>query len=183
MFSTGNYTKSTFEKNREIFVFGNDLATAEFLRSVFESDFDSSPFVRPVPNRMHLAPVDARKKIMSFVSNSKKSVTVFAPSVSDDAFVAALNGLAKEGKNVRVCLRKDASVEDLARFVPEVRAVRSSRAQLHLKTVLSDGLTLLVGSANFTENSIDRNREVGAVFSNRTVIRNYENTVLRDCKW
>ncbi len=132
---------------------------------------------------MYLAPLDARRKIAAFVRGSSRSVTVFAPSVSDDSFVATLNGLAKEGKTVRVCLLKDASPADLARFVPEVRAVRSSRAQLHLKTILSDRRALLVGSANFTENSMDRNREVGAVFFDETTIRNYENTLSRDCKW
>lgn len=39
VFSTGNYTKSTFSKNREFFVFGNHPESAEFLRLVFESDF------------------------------------------------------------------------------------------------------------------------------------------------
>lgn len=44
VFSTGNYTKSTFAKNREFFVFGSDSGSAAFLRSVFLADFRGTPF-------------------------------------------------------------------------------------------------------------------------------------------
>ncbi len=120
---------------------------------------------------------------MEFVRSAKKSVTVLAPSISDDEFVKALNGRADEGLKVRVCILKDASPADLARFSDKVEAVRTSRAQLHAKTVLTDGSELLIGSANFTTNSLDRNRETGAVFASPETIRDYENTVFRDCKW
>lgn len=183
VFSTGNYTKSTFSKNREFFVFGNHPESAKFLHSVFESDFRGSPFVGYIPDRFYLAPVDARSKILSFVARSKKSVTVFAPSVSDKEFINTLNEVASKGKTVRVCLLKNASAADLARFGRGISVVRSSRAQLHAKTVWIDGRELLVGSANFTRNSLDNNREVGAVFGSEKVIRTYETTLFRDCKW
>lgn len=108
---------------------------------------------------------------------------VFAPSVSDKEFVRALNDAAAKGLNVRVCLAKDASAEDLAAFSDDVLTTASIRAQLHAKTVLADRSALMVGSANFTQNSLDNNREVGAVFSSTGTLRDYENTLLRDCKW
>ncbi|MFB0964707.1 MAG: phospholipase D-like domain-containing protein [Patescibacteria group bacterium] len=120
---------------------------------------------------------------MEFVRSAKKSVTVLAPSVSDDEFVKALNDAAEAGLKVRVCVLKDASEADLARFSDKVSAVRTSRAQLHAKTVLVDASALLIGSANFTQNSLDRNRETGAVFATPRTLRNYENTVFQDCKW
>lgn len=183
VFSTGNHTKSTFSKNREFFVFGHDPESAGFLRSVFESDFRGSPFVSPVPPRFYLAPADARRKILSFVRRAEKSVVVFAPSISDSEFVSTLNSLADEGKTVRVCLPKDASERDLSVFSSKVSAIRSSRAQLHAKTVWVDGSEVMIGSANFTENSLDRNREIGAVFASEKAVRTYETTLFRDCKW
>lgn len=183
VFATGNFTKSTFQKNREYFVFGDDPVSAEFLRGVFSADFNGSPYVGRIPDRFYLAPVDARKKAVAFVKSAKESISVLAPSVSDEEFVKALNDAAESGVKVRVCLIKDASVEDLAKFSSDVAAVRTSRAQLHAKTVLVDSAALFVGSANFTENSLDRNREIGAVFAAPGTIRNYENTLSRDCKW
>lgn len=163
VFATGNFTKSTFQKNREYFVFGEDPVSAEFLHSVFVADFRGSPYVGKIPDRFYLAPVDARKKALAFVRSAKKTVSVLAPSVSDQEFVKALNDAARKGIDVRVCIMKDASLEDLARFSDGVSAVRSSRAQLHAKTVLVDNAALFVGSANFTENSLNRNRETGVV--------------------
>lgn len=183
VFATGNFTKSTFQKNREYFVFGEDPVSAEFLRGVFVADFQGSPYVGNIPDRFYLAPVDARKKAISFVKSAKRSIFVLAPSVSDGEFVKALNDAAEAGVKVRVCLIKDASAEDFARFGEDVGATATSRAQLHAKTVLVDGVALFVGSANFTENSLDRNRETGAVLASPETIVNYENTLSRDCKW
>lgn len=183
VFATGNFTKSTFQKNREYFVFGDDPVSAEFLHGVFSADFRGSPYVGKIPDRFYLAPVDARKKAVAFVKSAKESIFVLAPSVSDEEFVKALNDAAEAGVKVRVCLIKDASAEDFARFAEDVGATATSRAQLHAKTVLVDGVALFVGSANFTENSLDRNRETGAVLNAPETIRNYENTLSRDCKW
>lgn len=183
VFATGNFTKSTFQKNREYFVFGEDFASAEFFRSVFAADFRGSPYVGKIPDRFYLAPVDARKKALAFVRSAKKSIFVLAPSVSDEEFVTALADAARNGVNVRVCIMKDALDADLAKFSDDVVAVRTSRAQLHAKTILVDGAALFVGSANFTKNSLDRNRETGVVLGAPETVRNYENTLSQDCKW
>lgn len=84
---------------------------------------------------------------------------------------------------MRVCLIEDASAQDFARFADDVGVVATSRAQLHAKTVLVDRSALFVGSANFTQNSLDKNRETGVVLSDPETVRNYENTLSRDCKW
>lgn len=95
VFATGNFTKSTFQKNREYFVFGEDPDSARFLKDVFEADFQGSPYVGKIPDRFYLAPVDARKKAISFVKSAKESISVLAPSVSDEEFVKALNEAAE----------------------------------------------------------------------------------------
>lgn len=125
VFSTGNYTKSTFSKNREFFVFGQDVESAAFLRSVFLADFRGTPFVSNVPERFYLAPLDARKKLLRFVEGARKTVTVLAPSVSDDEFVRALSERAASGQRVRVCLMGDAEEKDIARFGSGVAVTRS----------------------------------------------------------
>lgn len=150
---------------------------------MFLADFRGSPFVETVPDRFYLAPTDARDKALSFVKSAKKSVFVFAPSVSDDEFVKTLNDAAERGLKVGVCLAKDARAEDFAKFSERVLVVATNRPQLHAKTVLTDRSALFVGSANFTRNSLDNNREVGVVLASSGTLRNYENTLLRDCKW
>lgn len=180
VFSTGNYASTSFRKNREFFVFGNDARTASFLRSLFSADFRASPFSGPVPGRAYLAPLDARTKIVGFVRSAEKSLEVWAPSLSDPELLRELSAAAGRGVAVRVCLPEGSA--DFAELPPDIPAYRMKKPQLHAKTILVDRSLLLIGSANFTSNSLDRNREVGAVFSDSGTVRNYETTLRQDCK-
>lgn len=183
VFSTGNYAKTTFAKNREFFVFGKDPATASFLREVFLADFRGSPFSFPVPSRSYLAPSDARTKLLSFIGSARSSVTVFAPSLSDPELIRSLSEAVSMGKRVRICLARDSELPNVSASGGDLGLARTSGPPLHAKTVLVDGKALWIGSANFTTNSLDRNREVGAVFAGSGILRNYENTLRADCKW
>lgn len=83
-----------------------------------------------------------------------------------------------------MCLREKSDVEPVRkRLGPNARVTASSGPPLHAKGMLSDGKTLWVGSVNFTDNSLDRNREVGFVRTGTSDVRTYETTLRTDCKW
>lgn len=180
VFSTGNYASTSFRKNREYFVFGNDPSMASFLHSLFLADFRGSPFFGPVPGRAYLAPVDARTKIIALVRSSKKTLQVWAPSLSDPELLRELSLASQRGVSVSACLPENSP--DIPGIPLEFAVFKTKSPQLHAKTLLSDRSVLWIGSANFTTNSLDRNREVGAVFSDSGTLRNYETTLRQDCK-
>jgi cardiolipin synthase len=185
--STGNYAKTSFSKNREFFIFGEDGETAAFLSAVFAADFHGLPFRGAVPDRLYLAPLDARAKILSFLSGATRSIRVLAPSLSDPEILSVLSKKSAEGVDVAVCVQSS-SVSDTAspggvEISESIKITKSSGPTLHAKTILVDDSRLLVGSANFTKNSIDRNREVGFFRTGSGDIRTYETTLEADCKW
>lgn len=53
---------------------------------------------------------------------------------------------------------------------------------MHAKTLLIDNQKLLVGSINFTDNSIDRNREVSIVIGGNEIVQRYNKIIVTDCK-
>lgn len=89
--STGNYAKTSFSKNREFFVFGEDPEMTAFLRGVFEADFSGIPYAARVPERAYLAPYDAREKLSHLLSDAQASIEVLAPSLSDSATMETLS--------------------------------------------------------------------------------------------
>jgi phosphatidylserine/phosphatidylglycerophosphate/cardiolipin synthase-like enzyme len=183
--STANYAKTSLSGNREFFVFGHDPTTAEFLSRVFSADFADVPFSGPVPDCDYLAPVDARQKLVRLLESATVSVRILAPSLSDPEIRALLSRKAESGVDVAACLGTEAEGDaprKSADLSPKVRMTVSQGPYLHAKAVLVDGRTLYVGSANLTQNSLDRNREIGQIRTGKDDIRSYETTLASDCK-
>jgi phosphatidylserine/phosphatidylglycerophosphate/cardiolipin synthase-like enzyme len=58
----------------------------------------------------------------------------------------------------------------------------SHKPHVHAKTILVDNQKLLIGSINFTDNSIDRNREASIIIGGNTVVQRYNKIIASDCK-
>lgn len=104
--STGNWTKSFFEKNREYFYRGNDPITREALEQVFLSDQNRLAFVDPraIPEHLVLSPVDSREKITHFLTSAQKSIVVFVQSFDDPGLFALLESLkTQKGIDIKIC--------------------------------------------------------------------------------
>ncbi len=125
-FSTANYAKTSFSKNREFFVFGNDPEMAGFLRSVFEADFAGIPYRGPVPNRAYLADSDAREKLRGFLSDATERLEILAPSLSDAETLRILREKIRGGIRVSVCLREKSDVPEIRSELGNAAAVTTS---------------------------------------------------------
>ena len=90
--------------------------------------------------------------------------------------------------DVKVCLAKakktDTARMKLKKTLEEARIsfTETSGPTLHAKTIVADGV-LLIGSENFTRNSLDANREIGRVLPYKAYEKMYRDTMERDCKW
>lgn len=67
--STGNWTRSFFDKNREYIYHGNDVITKNFLEKVFLRDFEHQGFVQisDIPPQIVISPLNSREKIENFI--------------------------------------------------------------------------------------------------------------------
>lgn len=63
--STGNWTASFFNKNREYIYTGNDLRTLSFLETLFDADMQHLAFkdFSLIPDNIVISPLDSRHKI------------------------------------------------------------------------------------------------------------------------
>lgn len=117
-----------------------------------------------------LAPLDARAKIFSVLRSATRTLDVYAQTLTDAQTLAILKEKAAAGVTVRVVLGSVDVVKDNVALMEKLRgwgvaSAAPKKPYVHAKAAVADGSFAYVGSANFTANSMDRNREVGLLLS------------------
>lgn len=182
---TGNFTTTSFTQNREFFIQTSDPGTVDFMNRLFEADWYRFPF-RATRENAYVSPVDSRSKIEAQLLGAQRSIQIFAASLSDERMLDILRARRGEGIGISVCLAHEKSVEraELVRWMAErdIDFHQVKSPHIHAKTILVDGRILMIGSENFTENSLDQNREVGLILQDSYFVEKYRETILRDCR-
>jgi phosphatidylserine/phosphatidylglycerophosphate/cardiolipin synthase-like enzyme len=91
--STGNFTNTSFHKNREFLVGTSDVSIVSFMDALFDADYNRFPFRSTHPS-LYISPIDARKKIEYYLKNAKKHIRVYAVSFTDEQLLVLLESLS-----------------------------------------------------------------------------------------
>lgn len=107
--STGNFTASFFEKNREYIFSGNDQTTSQFLQMIFHKDYEYKGFSQKseIPDHIVISPLNSREKIEDFIQKTQKKIVIYVQTVSDKSILRLLDALQKAGKEVKLCTAKN----------------------------------------------------------------------------
>ena len=162
----------------------DSLSEVNFLANLFEHDAEHMSMFEP-ENSLVVSPLNARNTIRSLINGAKKSITLMSESLSDAQVVDLLVAAKSRGLSISVCLPDDRplwAVQKTQLQKAWARLLISRKPHVHAKTLLVDNQKLLVGSINFTDNSIDRNREVSIIISGNTIIQRYNKIIASDCK-
>ena len=116
-------------------------------------------------------PVHSRARILALIASATKSLDVEAMYVTDHPVIDAIADAKARGVVVRVLLNDPAhgmgdssdAVSQLGQAGIPIR--RSGALFVHAKLLVVDGVHAFVGSENFSDNSLDSNREAGVVVS------------------
>jgi len=159
---TANWTRASFTSNREFFLIGTDPNIHENLVRIFEMDFRGEKGVS-TDARLLAWPTHARESLMNFLDQTEKNIAIYAPSFSDEALLTKLTQLCHEQKIVRILL---ANYDDEKQTVfDRCIQVRKMNKPLHAKSIIRDKQSVFLGSFNFTQNSLEDNREIGVFLS------------------
>ncbi len=167
--STGNWTRSFFDKNREYIYTGWDQTTRNFLEKIFEKDYNHEGFVQlsDIPPHIVISPLNSRDKIENFIKETKKEIFVYVQSVTDEKILQELEKLHKNGVKVSVCTAKNEwNQENFQKYSFQWKMVE--KPYLHAKIMLRDDNWIFLWSQNFTTNSLENNREMGIIGNNRS---------------
>lgn len=175
---TMNLTETSPIDNREYLVRISGAPEVSELETIFQADFTNT--ARDIPGRLVVSPatatsLDPQKRLVALIQQAKKDVDVEGESLADTVVVDALIAAKRAGRTVRVILndREPTTGQDTA--IANLRAaqipiVKVATPDIHAKAIVTDRSRAYIGSQNFTQTSLLKNREVGVLTENLTEI-------------
>lgn len=167
--STGNWTRSFFNKNREFIYKWNDEITKNFLEKIFLADFEYQNFVQKseIPEHIVISPLNSREKIENFITNSESEIIIYVQTVSDEKILKILSDLQNSSKKIFLCTADNEWNREAFAKNPHLDWKFGKNPYLHAKMMISDDKKIFIWSQNFTKNSIENNREIGIILENK----------------
>jgi phosphatidylserine/phosphatidylglycerophosphate/cardiolipin synthase-like enzyme len=170
---TCNMTSSAFTANREYGLIDTDPAHIAEVDKVFEADWNRREPEWGDP-LLVWSPVNARRELLALIDGAQASIDLEQSSMLDAEIEAHLTHAAQRGVTVRYVSSPDWPIEeDLDEPARERMRQAGVRVRylddpfVHAKIFLVDGARGFVGSENVSSNSLDNNRELGAIFEDR----------------
>jgi phosphatidylserine/phosphatidylglycerophosphate/cardiolipin synthase-like enzyme len=180
---TQNLTTSAFSKNREYDVMDTSPEDVAEIRSIFTSDWNRQSFV-PASTHLVISPNTSRAALTTLIKNAKKTIDIEIEDIADQQVELVLIDAAKT-KRVRLLappLESLAGNSDALTNLSAGGVVVHVLAHpyLHAKLILIDESKAYVGSINLSSQSMDKNRELGIMLSERESVNMLEKTFLED---
>jgi phosphatidylserine/phosphatidylglycerophosphate/cardiolipin synthase-like enzyme len=184
---TANLTRSALggssvTRNREFGVIDTHADDVAEALAIFQADWNHT---RPVlhDDNVVVSPVNARARITALIALAQTSLIIEDEEMYDVASEDALVAAAQRGVSVRLILpsKSDIDAADAARLkAGGVKLVYVSKPYIHAKVIVADGVLAFVGSENFSQTSLDQNREVGLLLADTTALATITATFERD---
>jgi phosphatidylserine/phosphatidylglycerophosphate/cardiolipin synthase-like enzyme len=129
--------------------------------------------------------VSSRTRILALINSATKTLDIESLEFGDSQVEQAVAAKAKAGVAVRLLLSDPGFYSGILEAVNKMEALGVTprdlvTPNLHLKSILVDGATVYAGSENLSENSLDKNREVGLIFTQPDIFATIQATFDKD---
>lgn len=172
MISTWNFTYSTFTKNRDLFLFIDDKNINKDLLQIFNDDF--LWLNKTIYNEnLIVSPLYSRDKIIKLLDSAENDIKIYIQYFLDDEIrEKIINILGNKSIKITAIIPETAKeeTETLELINAWVNMKVLSKNKMHSKAILVDEKTLFIWSENFSNYSIDKNREVWILIKNKEII-------------
>ena len=184
-----NLTKN-YKTTRDFGIITKDAAVVAEVESVFQADWQNATDKKGItPNLTNpfliWSPVNSREKIVALIEFAKRSIDLEVENFGNADIQQALVVAAKKGIHVRVLVPlcdKNFNPFHNVKYIQQMesekihtRVMPSPSTEkvpyMHSKMILVDGQAMYIGSVNFSNNSTQKARELGLIFSNDKVAK------------
>ncbi|ATI65077.1 MULTISPECIES: phospholipase D-like domain-containing protein [Edwardsiella] len=190
LISTGNMDFDRYPNSRNFLVLTDEPQEVKQIVDVYHADWQHQ---RPHLTQQQLtasqlvwSPINATSALVKLINSAQHSMDIYALEMSDPAIVSALEQALKRGVDVSIIYSKAPfawSQQDLIKLYRQganLRVLEDSAPFIHAKAILVDGKQAYIGSENFTTNSLQRNRELGIITQQPTVLNTLKSTLAHD---
>lgn len=187
---TTNFTGAAFANNREYVVIDKTPADVKSLGEVFDADWNARPY-QPTNPALVLSPSNSRSQLRDLIASATKSIAIEVEFATDPELVKLLGSKAKAGLDVSIlisgqstdkCTGDDIDQDEIKAFnaAGVTKCAVMKKLVLHAKAVVVDGQRAYVGSENLSANSLDNNRELGLILTDKGVVNKLATTLSND---
>ena len=187
---TANLTSRYYATSRDFLVVDTERADVSAITTVFNADFKKKA-VRPGDGSdLVWSPTDSQDHLIGLINGATSSLRIYSEEMGDRTIENALIRAAKRGVDVQVCGENqsgeyDSAFAKLARAGIRISYYSSSTGfYIHGKVVEADYGTahakIFIGSENFSNTSLNQNRELGLIISSHAVMSAIAGTFATD---
>ncbi|GGQ69588.1 phospholipase D-like domain-containing protein [Kitasatospora griseola] len=188
--STGNFDTTYYATSRDYGVLDTDAADVAAIEQVFNADYAHTAVTPSDGTDLVWSPTDSQNRLLALINGAQHSLDVEQEEFGDTALVNAIVAAEQRGVTVRL-VAEDTSAKYTAQFNQVTAAggkvttyTSSTGFYVHAKAIVADYGTstakVFAGSENFSDNSLNHNRELGLIIADPAVISGIESTFTAD---
>ncbi|GAA0353853.1 phospholipase D-like domain-containing protein [Streptomyces blastmyceticus] len=186
---TGNLDSTYYATSRDYGVFDTDAADVAAIEKVFDADFAKTSVTPDDGDDLVWSPTDSESHLLELINGAQHSLDLQQLEFGDSTLVDAVVAAENRGVTVRVVGMNPDSYGSYFDQVKEAggKVVTFSSTEglyIHAKAIVADYGTptakVFAGSENFSDNSLNNNRELGLIVNSPDVLNGIETTFTKD---
>lgn len=192
---TSNFTRAALggtsggkagTKNREYDIVDSNPQDVQAVIAIFNADWNHTTAQLNDPNLV-VSPINSRNAFTSLIGSARHSILLEGEEMQDSGIEQALLNAAKRGAQVQVILpsatsgSSDSNSEGIITLKQGgVQVKEDPLLYMHAKIIVVDGQKAFVGSENVSAQSLDKNRELGIIVADSSVLSILQQTFKQD---
>ncbi|MDH6707586.1 cardiolipin synthase [Kitasatospora sp. MAA19] len=186
---TGNLDATYYSSSRDYGVVDTDANDVTAIEQVFAADYAQTSITPSDGDNLVWSPTDSQTRLLALINGAQRTLDVEQLEFGDPALVDAVAAAASRGVTVRVVGMNPSSYgssfDQVTTAGGQVVTYSSTTGlYIHAKAIVADYGTpsakVFAGSENFSDNSLNNNRELGLITADSGVLDTVESTVARD---
>jgi len=189
---TANLTSQYYSTTRDFGVIDTNAQDVAAITAVFNADYAHQAVTPGNGADLVWSPTDSQTKLLALINGAKSSLRIYSEEMDDTAIENALVSAAKRGVDVQVCGENEDGEYDSAYTTLANAGVHISYYSnpdgfyIHGKVIEADygksDAKVFIGSENFSNTSLNDNRELGLTISVPAILTSIETTFATDFK-
>jgi cardiolipin synthase len=187
---SGNLTSQYYATSRDFAVLDSNLVDVHVIEKVFNADFTGAAITPTDGDNLTWSPTDSQAKLLSVINSASSTLQVENEEMADPAITNALVAKAHAGVAVDITMTAnssyDSAFDQLKSAGAHIHLYPNNETALyiHAKVILADSAlsthTSYVGSINFSDYSLNRNRELGFITHDDTITAGLDTALTSD---
>jgi cardiolipin synthase A/B len=189
---TANLTSQYYSTSRDFGVIDTNAEDIAAIVKVFNADYAHEAVTPGAGADLVWSPTTSQTKLVALINGAKTSLRIYADEMDDTAEENAMISAAKRGVDVQVCGENedgeyDSAYTELADAGVHITYYSNPDGfYIHGKVIEADygksDAKVFIGSQNFSNTSLNENRELGLIISNQTIMSSIASTFATDFK-